>query len=123
MVGSLGGAPASVEISVFCIGVILTRAVLVATDQPAVPEAGSMRAASVLVTAIGDNEEPNMIGTVDIGGTVVTLASFYAHTCVILATNAVRCWGRNFDGQLGYGNTLNIGDNELPSSVGNVPFL
>jgi hypothetical protein len=41
---------------------------------------------------------------------------------VILDINAVRCWGRNLDGQLGYGlGTSPIGDNEVPSSAGNVP--
>jgi alpha-tubulin suppressor-like RCC1 family protein len=30
----------------------------------------------------------------------------------------MKCWGGNYDGQLGYGNTENIGDDELPSSVG-----
>ena len=30
------------------------------------------------------------------------------------------CWGKNFDGQLGYGNQDPIGDDETPSAAGHV---
>ena len=33
------------------------------------------------------------------------------------------CWGWNINGQLGYGDTNDIGDNEVPSGAGDVPFL
>ena len=32
----------------------------------------------------------------------------------------VRCWGRSNRGQLGYGDTTTIGDDELPDTVGAV---
>lgn len=41
-------------------------------------------------------------------------------TCVILDDGNVRCWGQNADGQLGLGNTTQIGDDELPTAVGTV---
>jgi cysteine-rich repeat protein len=69
---------------------------------------------------IGDNELPSSVGFVDVGGKVTQLAAGRGHTCALLDTGKVRCWGFNAFGQLGYGNTNNIGDNELPSSSGDV---
>jgi alpha-tubulin suppressor-like RCC1 family protein len=34
----------------------------------------------------------------------------------------LRCWGDGEDGQLGYGNTDNVGDDEVPADVGDVPL-
>ncbi len=48
------------------------------------------------------------------------LAAGAGHTCALLATGKVRCWGRNESGQLGYGNVTKIGDNEPPASAGDV---
>jgi cysteine-rich repeat protein len=70
---------------------------------------------------IGDDETPASAGLVDVGGTVIQLALGDAFTCVLLDTGAVRCWGNGGAGQLGAGNTFQIGDDELPSAVGEVP--
>jgi alpha-tubulin suppressor-like RCC1 family protein len=43
-----------------------------------------------------------------------------SHNCVVFESGAVRCWGDNEYGQLGYGHTENIGDDEHPVSAGNV---
>jgi len=40
------------------------------------------------------------------------------HSCAVLVSADVRCWGFNGDGQLGYGNRNTIGDDETPGSVG-----
>ena len=72
---------------------------------------------------IGDNETPASVGDVAVGGPVQQLTAGLYHTCALLATGAVRCWGGGFDGELGYGNTNNIGDNETPASVGDVPIF
>jgi cysteine-rich repeat protein len=69
---------------------------------------------------IGDGESPASAGYVDVGGTVIQLAAGFYHTCALLDTGAVRCWGRGTDGQLGYGDTSNIGDYETPASKGDV---
>ena len=72
------------------------------------------------VNDIGDNEEPASAGDVNVGGTVVQLAAGFTHTCALLDTGAVRCWGYGFYGNLGYGNNDTIGNNEDPASAGDV---
>ena len=42
------------------------------------------------------------------------------HTCAILEDGGVRCWGRGDYGRLGYGSMNNVGDDELPGSLGAV---
>src|SRR5688572_28463004 len=61
-------------------------------------------------THIGDNETPASAGDVVVGGAVSQLALVYYHTCALLETGYVRCWGRNSVGQLRRGHTSNIGD-------------
>jgi alpha-tubulin suppressor-like RCC1 family protein len=69
---------------------------------------------------IGDDETPFSAGNVNVGGAVIQIVGGFSHTCALLATHKVRCWGFNGSGQLGYGNTNDIGDNETPSSAGDV---
>ncbi len=71
---------------------------------------------------IGINDTPADHPFVDVGGFVVQLAAGNAHTCALLDTGAVRCWGWGAQGQLGYGNTVDIGDDESPSAAGDVPL-
>jgi cysteine-rich repeat protein len=71
-------------------------------------------------TTIGDNETPSSAGNVNVGGFVTQIVTGNFHTCALLDTGNVRCWGSASFGQLGYGNTNNIGDNETPASAGNV---
>jgi alpha-tubulin suppressor-like RCC1 family protein len=70
--------------------------------------------------AIGDDETPASVEIVRVGAPVVQLAAGAHHTCALLDTGAVRCWGRGASGQLGYGNTEDIGDDELPAEAGDV---
>ena len=69
---------------------------------------------------VGDNETPASVGNVDIGAPAVKISAGGSHTCAILIDGKVRCWGSGAFGQLGYGNTENIGDDEPPSSAGDV---
>jgi alpha-tubulin suppressor-like RCC1 family protein len=69
---------------------------------------------------LGDSESPSVAGDVPVGGPVIALATGGYHTCAILSTFQVKCWGRNNNGQLGYGMTTTIGDNEPASSIGTV---
>jgi alpha-tubulin suppressor-like RCC1 family protein len=54
-------------------------------------------------------------GNVPLGGKATAIAAGYNHTCALLATGAVRCWGDGSDGQLGHGNPNNVGDGTGPS--------
>jgi hypothetical protein len=68
-------------------------------------------------TAVGDNEAPDAVPPISLGGEAVQIAANSFHVCALLAGGNVRCWGRNEAGQLGLGHTLTIGDDELPSST------
>lgn len=70
--------------------------------------------------AVGDDETPASMGDVAVGGTVIQISAGMFHTCALLDTGKVRCWGDNYIGQLGYGNTDVIGDDENPSVAGDV---
>ncbi|MEM9494213.1 MAG: hypothetical protein AAGC55_34020, partial [Myxococcota bacterium] len=71
---------------------------------------------------IGETGPPALAGDVPLGGTAVKIAAGPGHTCALLDTGAVRCWGWNYYGQLGYGHTDAIGDNETPADAGDVPI-
>ncbi len=73
-------------------------------------------------TRLGDDETPATAGDVEVGGKVAQLSAGRFHTCAVLVSGAVRCWGDGHYGQLGYGNTARIGDDELPASAGDVPL-
>jgi hypothetical protein len=65
---------------------------------------------------------PGDVPVIDVGASSSDLVAGSAQTCVVLASGAIRCWGGNSDGQLGYKRLDVIGDNETPASVGNVPI-
>ena len=73
--------------------------------------------------SIGDDEHPHEAGVVNVGAPVVSVAADGNHTCAITDTGSVRCWGEGADGRLGYGNTDDIGDDERPADVGDVPLF
>tara|TARA_Y100000768_G_C23991035_1_gene693061 strand:+ start:610 stop:1929 length:1320 start_codon:yes stop_codon:yes gene_type:complete len=60
---------------------------------------------------IGDNEDPTVNVTLG-GATVTQISAGQYHTCALLATKDVRCWGSGSYGVLGRGDVENIGDNE-----------
>jgi alpha-tubulin suppressor-like RCC1 family protein len=74
------------------------------------------------VANIGDDETPAAIPDIALGGRAVQITAGSNHTCALLDTGKARCWGGNADGQLGYGHTRDIGDDEAPASAGDVPL-
>lgn len=72
----------------------------------------------------GDDESIESLGYVSVGADVVAMdiSTISFHACAVLMSGDLKCWGYNAFGQLGYGHTNNIGDDEYPSDVGTVPF-
>ncbi len=62
---------------------------------------------------------PGKAGPVDLGPrrTAKAISAGFDHTCAVLDDGSVRCWGRGFNGQLGYGNTEDVGVSQTPGSV------
>jgi alpha-tubulin suppressor-like RCC1 family protein len=75
---------------------------------------------------IGDGGGVRMqdLADVPLGGTAVAISAGGNHTCALLTTGHVRCWGQGVGGELGHGNTSNIGDGVGPSikDAGDVPL-
>lgn len=72
-------------------------------------------------TEIGDDEPPSAVRPLDVGGKAIALAAGSFHTCALLDSGGVRCWGRSESGELGYGNRVDVGDDEAPATAGDVP--
>jgi len=71
---------------------------------------------------IGDDEPPSDWDPVQVADDVIDLAAGQDHGCALRASGQVRCWGYGGLGQLGYGNTDTIGDDEAPAQAGDVPL-
>ena len=69
---------------------------------------------------IGDDEVASLSPEVDLGGPVKAVVGGGLHTCA-LALGRLYCFGYASQGALGYGNTEDVGDDETPASVGDVP--
>jgi alpha-tubulin suppressor-like RCC1 family protein len=71
---------------------------------------------------VGDTGIPGLAGPVDLGSgrTAKAISAGETHTCALLDDRSVRCWGNGASGQLGYGNTNNVGDRATPGSAGPV---
>jgi alpha-tubulin suppressor-like RCC1 family protein len=72
-------------------------------------------------SSIGDDETPaqNPLNggfvPVPAGGRVQSVDVGLTHVCVVTKASGIACWGAGVAGELGYGNTNTIGDNETPA--------
>ena len=67
---------------------------------------------------IGDNEGAWSAPLVGLVGPVAAVAAGSSHNCALLVDGTVECWGDGTEGVLGYGDTDNVGDDELPKQKG-----
>lgn len=70
----------------------------------------------------GDGATPETLGDVPLGGTALAISAGERHTCALMTTGTIRCWGSGAQGQLGYGSTDSVGDDETPAEAGDVPL-
>lgn len=66
---------------------------------------------------LGNNSTTNSNVPVDVNGLssgVISISAGYQHTCALLNTRAVKCWGANAKGQLG---NSNLGNALIPTDV------
>jgi alpha-tubulin suppressor-like RCC1 family protein len=86
---------------------------------------GSGRTGARTTNDIGDDpgELPRFVSPVDVGGvgavTQLACGSFFT-LALIGSRGAVRGWGEQTEGQLGYGTTTHVGDDEVPATMGDV---
>ena len=71
---------------------------------------------------IGDDENVYDAGDVSLGAAIKDIVLGANHTCALLATRDIRCWGRNDSGQLGYGHDESLGNDEPIDTLANVPL-
>ena len=70
---------------------------------------------------MGDNLKPVALGT---GRTARQVVAGENHTCALLDDGTIKCWGRNSEGQLGLGDTVNRGvaANQMGDALRAVPL-
>jgi cysteine-rich repeat protein len=68
---------------------------------------------------LGDDETPARIDPVMLGGVASVVDVGELHTCAG-GDDGLWCWGQGVFGQLGYGNTELVGDDETPAEAGTV---
>jgi alpha-tubulin suppressor-like RCC1 family protein len=75
-------------------------------------------AKSDLVISLSD-----ALARLELGGEAIHVAASDAHTCAVLSTGELTCWGEVDHGKLGYGQGITnreVGDDETPASMGSV---
>jgi alpha-tubulin suppressor-like RCC1 family protein len=75
---------------------------------------------------VGDDETPAQQGVVLLGGEVAEISAGggrRTHSCALLESGEVRCWGENGRAQLGLGHLDDVGDTETPDSEEPVQIL
>lgn len=74
------------------------------------------------INLIGDNEVPSDVGSVPLGEKAVQISLGYEHSCALLESGGLKCWGFNDMAQLGYNNTSNVGDYKPIDNLDSINF-
>lgn len=69
---------------------------------------------------LGDDEDVAVISAIDLGRPAIAIYSGTKYNCALLNNQNIKCWGENNFGQLGYGHTDNLGDDEDLNTYGEV---
>ena len=72
--------------------------------------------------SVGDSPERPINQTVQLSGRAVGISAGIFHTCAVLHTGQVQCWGEGVRGELGLGNVKSVGDDETPAQAGVAQF-
>jgi alpha-tubulin suppressor-like RCC1 family protein len=73
--------------------------------------------------AVGDAITPATAGDVPVGGVVIQVTAGGHHTCALMDTGRVRCWGLGTSGQLGYGSSHSVGIWDTPAEAGDIELF
>lgn len=71
---------------------------------------------------VGEVDTPAGLSPIDLGGKAVDIDAGNSTTCAVLEDGGVRCWGANNSGQLGNGESMDVGDRKTPAEDGVVMF-
>ena len=70
---------------------------------------------------IGDDETPNEAGPLELASSLVALRLGLGRACSLHDSGVLRCWGNNFQGELGYGHRLPWFPGQAPALQPPVP--
>ena len=66
------------------------------------------------------SKTPRALGAIKLGEKAIAISAKLNSTCAILASNSLRCWGANADGELGTGDTTPWSESKTPDQLGAV---
>ena len=116
------GLPANTPATALALGLNISCALYETGDVLCWGTASPGQLGQGTTEAIGDNELPSSYPPIPLPEPAIAITAGDSHVCALLETQEVHCWGLNSNGQLGYGNTELVGDDEVAGSVDPVLF-
>jgi alpha-tubulin suppressor-like RCC1 family protein len=116
----LGGAAIAVAASELHACALLTGGAVRCWGSGGSGRLGSGATDDRLDGTVGGATQTDEASTVALGGAAVAIAAGSMHTCALMTTGDVRCWGLGTSGQIGNGNNYEArldGAGEIPTTV------